>query len=506
MAIAAVEPVPAGGAGDGFGFGFGFGLGLVGGLGLHAGADVRDKLVRAAALAGVARELVFAQRRFDGDDRAGAAAPDFNGRKLYIFDTIRQFERTQVGGVLLPCFISHTFLRELQSELSLPIVDLMAALLAHLRRHAPGPRRIGVLTSTYVRDHGLFERGLGGGPYTLLYPDEAVQRRCVMSAMYGADGLKAGGAGGRALALLRLACADLRARGADLIVAGASEIAMLAADLSQDGVAVLDSNQVYVDYALAHPPAPTRPAFKVGIVGGVGPAATVDFMDKIIRNTGAVRDQDHIKLIVEHNPQIPDRTANLVGRGDDPTLALYSACKRLEANGAALIAIPCNTAHAYVARLRSHLAIPIVNMLSETVAHIGRLYPGPRTVGLLATSGTIASAVYHEAARDGAFDLIVPDPAHQARVMDAIYGPFGVKAGYRDGRCRDDLLAALEHVVLRGASVVILACTELPLLLSQQVDFAIAGRAVALLDPTDILARRCVGLARAHGGANGGDA
>lgn len=78
----------------------------------------------------------------------------------------------------------------------------------------------------------------------------------------------------------------------------------------------------------------TGHAFKLGIVGGIGPAATVDFMSKIIRNTDARCDQEHLRLVVEHNPQIPDRTANLLGGGEDPTQALYDACKRLEANEA----------------------------------------------------------------------------------------------------------------------------------------------------------------------------
>jgi aspartate racemase len=471
-------------------------IGIIGGLGLHAGADVRAKMMRAVTVTGAAQcEVLFEQRRFDDDDHAGVEHPNLNGRKLYIFDTISRFERQRVDSVLLPCFISHTFLQELQSELRLPIVNLMDALLAHLRQSVSGPCNVGILTSTYVRRNGLFERSLGGGAYTLLYPREAVQEQCVMPAIYGAAGLQSGRLDGMALVLLRQACADLRAQGADIIIAGATEIAMVAAALRQQGVAVVDSNQAYVDYALVHQPRQDPPAFKLGIIGGVGPAATVDFMDKIIRNTAAGRDQDHIKLIVEHNPKIPDRTANLIGEGEDPTLAIYSACKRLEANDAALIAIPCNTAHAYVARIQPHLSIPIVNMLCETVAHIGHHHGGPRVVGLLATSGTIVSGVYHEAARNGEFELIVPDEAHQELVMAAIYGKFGVKAGYLSGRCREDLLAALRHLVLRGASVVILGCTELPLLLRQQADFAVAGLSVALLDPTEILARRCVSLA-----------
>lgn len=240
----------------------------------------------------------------------------------------------------------------------------------------------------------------------------------------------------------------------------------------------------------------TGHAFKLGIVGGIGPAATVDFMSKIIRNTDARCDQEHLRLVVEHNPQIPDRTANLLGDGEDPTQALHDACKRLEANEATLIALPCNTAHAYIARIQPHLSVPIVNMLSETIAHIERHWTGRPTVGLLTTSGTIGSGVYHAAAAERALELIVPDGRHQQYVMEAIYGERGVKAGYVDGPCRAALLRALAHLAERGASVVILGCTELPLILDQHPAYRIGGHTVALLDPTDVLARCCVAMAR----------
>lgn len=94
----------------------------------------------------------------------------------------------------------------------------------------------------------------------------------------------------------------------------------------------------------------------------------------------------------------------------------------------------------------------------------------------------------------------MPGRAHQARVMEAIYGPRGVKAGYTEGTCRDDLLAAVRHLAERGATVAILGCTELPLILPQDEHFALADRPIALLDPTMLLAAACVRHARAaHG-------
>ena len=207
-----------------------------------------------------------------------------------------------------------------------------------------------------------------------------------------------------------------------------------------------------------------------------------------------VSPKDHIKMVVEQNPQIPDRTANLLRHEADPTVALYATCKRLESEGANAIAIPCNTAHAYVERIQPHLSIPIVNMLTETIGHIVGKYGKGTKVGLLATSGTVESRVYHDAAA-GQLELITPSPDFQAMVMEAIYGPTGVKAGYTQGHCAASLRAAIEHLQNKGAQVQILGCTELPLVFSQTDSFPVGSASVALVDPTDVLAKRCVQLA-----------
>ncbi|MCU6501716.1 aspartate/glutamate racemase family protein [Rugamonas sp. A1-17] len=476
-------------------------IGIIGGLGALAGADVHGKLLRSIAAGGHAGDytVLYEQHPFQGEGRLDCATPQLAGRQLYIYDMLQRYELAGAHCAMLPCFISHTFLHQLRNELRLPIISLMDALLAALRQRGPGVRTVGVLTSDYVLGERLFERHLEPAGYQVVYPLPPIQRRCVMEAVYGHDGLKVHDRSPAAVALLLEACRSLMAQGADLIVPGTTEIAMIASLLNVAGMPALDSNQAYVDHALTireqMPPQP----FKIGIIGGVGPAATVDFMDKIIMNTNASRDQEHVKLIVEHNPQIPDRTANLIGDGEDPTLAIYAACKRLEANHADLIAIPCNTAHAYLQRISAQVAIPIINMLHETVHHIERHHAGHGRVGLLATSGTIQSRVYHDAAAGAPFELLVPDQAHQELVMRAIYGERGIKAGYLEGECRDDLMLALTHLAQAGASVVILGCTELPLLLRENEAFPLGERSIVLLDPTAILARRCVELAR--GGA-----
>jgi aspartate racemase len=263
--------------------------------------------------------------------------------------------------------------------------------------------------------------------------------------------------------------------------------------LQAQGFPAIDAMRIQAEYAALVQCKKPRP-FKIGIVGGVGPAATVDFLDKIVRNTPAQRDQEHLKVVVEQNPQIPDRTAHLQKGETDPTIALYAACKRLEADGASIVTIPCNTAHAFIGRLQPFLSIPIVSLLQETAETLRRNHGGCAKVGLLATSGTVESRVYHDVIIPAGFELIVPDAENQARVMNAIYGPKGVKAGFTEGACYDDLLTALTSLVRRGADVILLGCTELPLLLARNDAFPVDGKTVALLDPTDILAKKCVSL------------
>jgi len=198
---------------------------------------------------------------------------------------------------------------------------------------------------------------------------------------------------------------------------------------------------------------------------------------------------------VEQNPQIPDRTEHLVGDGMDPTLALYATCKKLQAGQADLIAIPCNTAHAFVAAIQPELDIPIMNMLTVTVKHIREAFPALRKVGLLATSGTVSSGVYRRELEDHGLQEVVPSPQEQTRVMNAIYGPEGVKAGFTSASGIADMDAAIDDLVAQGAQIIILGCTELPLLLPDPERVTATGNRVTLVDPTDILAKRCVAAA-----------
>ncbi|WJR20081.1 aspartate/glutamate racemase family protein [Pseudomonas alloputida] len=469
-------------------------LGIVGGLGSLAGGDLFYKLVKSrAVMENQARfHFLFEQQPFKDVLLPLDAKASMTSRKFYVFQVCKSFEESRVDAIVLPCFASHTFLAEVQEELSLPIIDMMDALVQSIEHVLKPGGKVGVIASDFVRNSGLFESRLGG-QYEVVYPSDEAQVE-LMTSMYGTAGIKDGHLDGVALEGVYRACLSLQEQGVSLIAPGMTELSLVAQDLQRRGLPVLDINEIYASFATAEPGSSPTPAFKLGIVGGVGPAATVDFMGKVVAATPAGRDQDHIKMVVEQNPQIPDRTANLLREETDPTMAMYSTCKRLESAGAHAIAIPCNTAHAFVDRIQPHLRIPIVNMLMETARWISLRYGRNKVLGLLATSGTVQSRVYHDAAHQAGLTIITPGVEYQSMVMESIYGERGVKAGHTQGICRTQLLVAAEHLVELGAEVLILGCTELPLIEAHNEAFEVGGRTVALIDPTTILAQRCVAL------------
>ncbi|MBR7974124.1 aspartate/glutamate racemase family protein [Burkholderia vietnamiensis] len=473
-------------------------LGIVGGLGPLASADVFFKLIKAAPASpdGEHIEVVFEQRPYKG---AGAGSSATTERKLYIFDMIRDFEKRGVTEVVLPCFLSHTFLDELKANTNLPIVNIVEAIRTHIERKHPDAKRIGVLASDFVREKRLFEEYFSAPAFEVVYPRNSIEGDQVTEAIYGDDGIKSGNLGGRPVELLQAACDDLVDQQVDLIMPGLTEVALVADALGQQRVPLIDSNMAYAQFVVRGQGRTSSQAFKVGVVGGVGPAATVDFLNKIVRNTAASCDQDHIKILIEQNPQIPDRTANLIGQGTDPTVSLYATCKKLEDGDADIIAIPCNTAHAFVERIQPYLRIPIVNMLTVTVGYLRDTFPGMREVGVLATSGTIASGVYRKALESQGLRQIDPGPELQARVMEAIYGKTGVKAGFTTGTCQNDIVAAVEGLIARGVEVIVLGCTELPILLPSGEFISSTGARAHLVDPTEVLAKQCIAYATQAG-------
>ncbi|MBX6754343.1 MAG: amino acid racemase [Thermorudis peleae] len=225
----------------------------------------------------------------------------------------------------------------------------------------------------------------------------------------------------------------------------------------------------------------------IGILGGMGPLATADLYQKIIAATPASRDQDHLHVIIDADPSVPDRTEALLYGGPDPTPWLVAGARRLEQAGADFLLVPCNTAHAFLPRVQPAVRIPILSMVRETATWLAeQVGPGQR-VGVLATEGTVRSRLYHQALEAVGLQPVAPEPSTQAEVSAVIAA---VKAGHVDAAVRARIrAAALAFVEHTGAQALIAACTELPLVL-EATDVP-----VLLADPTALLARAAVAIA-----------
>ncbi|MDP2872656.1 MAG: amino acid racemase [Bacillota bacterium] len=220
----------------------------------------------------------------------------------------------------------------------------------------------------------------------------------------------------------------------------------------------------------------------VGILGGMGPEATADLFSKIVRSTPARRDQDHLRVIVDSLPQIPDRTAAILGQGESPGPVLRAAARRLESWGAEVIVIPCNTAHYYHGDIAAAVSVPVLHIMEQTARAITSAHPEVRKVGILASTGTLNAGLYRRALEAVGLTELCPPPDVQEDVMAAIYG---VKAGEYD-RPHRLLAAAAARLVQLGAGAVVAGCTEVPIALSE------ADVTVPFVDATLALARAAV--------------
>ena len=214
----------------------------------------------------------------------------------------------------------------------------------------------------------------------------------------------------------------------------------------------------------------------IGVIGGMGPAATADFLSRLVAGVNAASDTDHPRVLVDSNPHVPDRNAAALHGADSPGPALAAMGTALVAQGAQVLAMPCNAAHGWAHAIT---AAPFVSMIDAAVAEA--MAHQPRCIGVLGVGATLALDLYGRASPVPvlAGDLAVVQPAVNA-----------IKAGDRSHDVRSALAGEAARLAAAGADVVIAACTEVPLLLAQ------ADVAVPLIDSTAALARATLAAAR----------
>jgi aspartate racemase len=224
----------------------------------------------------------------------------------------------------------------------------------------------------------------------------------------------------------------------------------------------------------------------IGILGGLGPEATQLLFKHIIERTPAKSDQEHIQTMIYNNPKIPDRTQAILYNGKSPVGELVRGARTLEISGADMIIIPCNTAHYFVNEVQKSVSIPIINMIKETAKRIKSKYPEIKRIGLLATTGTVATKIYHQELAKYNIEVITPSETIQENiVMDAIYGQKGIKAGFHR-KPKQQLEIAGEKLIKKGAELIIAGCTEISIVLKQKsVNYCV-------VDPLVILAETAI--------------
>ncbi len=231
----------------------------------------------------------------------------------------------------------------------------------------------------------------------------------------------------------------------------------------------------------------------VGILGGMGPEATLDLFGKIIRATPATKDQDHLRVIIDSNPMVPDRTPAIIANGENPVPTMLESGKVLERAGVDFIIIPCISAHFFLDELQRDLKVPILSAFDAVAEKISKKSPDVKTVGLISTTGTIQGGKFAQRLLQSSIATVVPNENDQKTVMDAIYNIKGTQNPDVRRQCKADLIRVSQNVIKLGARGIIAGCTEIPLELKAQ------DLPVVFFDPLQILAETAVREAQSVG-------
>ncbi|MFP4399320.1 MAG: aspartate/glutamate racemase family protein [Desulfonatronovibrio sp.] len=221
-----------------------------------------------------------------------------------------------------------------------------------------------------------------------------------------------------------------------------------------------------------------------GILGGMGPEATVDLMNRVIKATPAKDDEDHIRMVVDNNPKVPSRIKALIqGDGTSPGPCLREMARKLESWGVDFLAMPCNTAHFYHQEIQEAVSIPVLDMISLAVEAVSEQNPRTDTVGLIASTAVLNLNLYKNAFAGKSINLITPHPRLQDKLMSAIQR---IKTGCYGEETYQAMQEAADNLVQSKAQVLLIACTEISII-SQRIQAE-----VPVLDAAQILAEAII--------------
>ncbi|MDQ2804536.1 MAG: amino acid racemase [Pseudomonadota bacterium] len=227
----------------------------------------------------------------------------------------------------------------------------------------------------------------------------------------------------------------------------------------------------------------------LGVLGGMGPLASAQFMLRLTELTTATRDQDHIPAVLWSDPRVPDRTAGTLGGGTDPLPFLLRGIAGLRQAGCAAIAIPCNTAHGWYDDMQVAAGCPILHIVDAAAAELRRIGVTGGRIGVLGTAGTLAMRIYQNSLGAAGWECLVPSEDEMERLVGPAIG--FVKAN-RVAEAYAPLAEAARNLAARDAAAVVLGCTEIPLGLRAGPPDALE---VTTVDTIDALARSAIAWA-----------
>lgn len=226
----------------------------------------------------------------------------------------------------------------------------------------------------------------------------------------------------------------------------------------------------------------------VGIIGGMGPEATVEFMRRIIAKTPAHDDRDHLRILVDNNPKIPSRIAALIeGDGEDPSAVLCEMARGLETQGADFLVVPCNTAHYYLENIASSVRIPVLDMVGLSVEKLLATDIKPRHIGMLASPAIRLVGLYDKQFERAGLGAIYPTQRNESELLSIIRA---VKAGQLTDGHRAAYAKVAAAIGDDGADAFLIACTELSVLGSP------IGTDLPVFDTLDVLVEATIATAR----------
>ena len=203
----------------------------------------------------------------------------------------------------------------------------------------------------------------------------------------------------------------------------------------------------------------------IGILGGMGPEATLDLFAKIIAHTPAARDQDHLRVVIDSNPKVPDRTDAILRGGESPVPAMRAGIDALKRAGADFVVIPCLSAHFFLDELQRDAGLQILSMFDVAAEHIRAHHPNIRKVGMLATNGTLQGGRFRERLQVSGIETLTPTGSDQERVMVSIYKIKGAPGGRGRSAIAAEIREIAGRLLRRGVQGVVAGCTEIPLVL-----------------------------------------